>query len=959
MPIHGYSFPIGPTFDYAPRLSEIYKEIRATATYIDRRGVGKTAESKPTAAVTADVVPNVPPRFVVYTTGYTIEEGPAGRLVDKRLSGSDRDGDTLTFGIVEGEEDAGLFELDATTGQLTVLQELDYESSTKALRFTATLHDGKGLDTDNNVINDDTVDVTKRFQVSVIDVEEEGMVTLSNPAPGVGVNLEATLTDGDGIIYTDGDGNIYTKSWQWARSSNGSMNWVYISGETSSSYTTVRADENFFLRASVLYQDNRGSKYAEAVTSRQVYSDNRRPLFPSTETGQRVVPENTRAGVNIGAPAAAVDPENDRLTYSLSGTDAAAFTIVTSTGQLRTKDALDFETKSGYSLTVEVHDGRDDLGNPSTTVDDTQSLTITVENVEEPGSVRLSTLTGTVQALVEVTATLSDDDGPTKILWSWWRSPDGRTDWVKVADETSETPDTYTPTPGEDAGNYIRATASYTDGHGPNKTKTATVVSPRVGDPPPVNSAPVFPSTENGQREVVENATGEYPIGDPVFANDFDDDALTYSLSGTDRASFTIDANTGQLRLAWGVKLDYEGKRSYRVTVEVTDGRNQNGAPDNGVIDDTINVVITVTDVNEAPVVTGDASPSFRENETSVVASYAGADPEGDTLTWSVSLSYAYGISERGQLYFLEPPTFEAEFPFYAVTVFATDEGNLRGSLDVTVNLTDVEEEGKVTITPPRGWVNPRTQFSAKLVDDDGGITGETWKWERSSNRSSWIVITGAMSSVYRARADDANHYLRATVSYEDRRGNKKTASAELTLRIGDTQPATNSAPEFPDITTTRTISQGTAAGRNVGLPVQATDADDDEVLTYSLTGSATAKFDIDPATGQIRTRAVLDPDVPDTYTGTVSVHDWFDDNYKPSTAIDASIDVTITVTAPPPRPRRRRRRRRRRRTSSDPEPAPQVHRRQYDKPVGGGGLRIRREYRQTGSGQRRRWRHP
>ena len=49
-------------------------------------------------------------------------------------------------------------------------------------------------------------------------------------------------------------------------------------------------------------------------------------------------------------------------------------------------------------------------------------------------------------------------------------------------------------------------------------------------------------------------------------------DPLVYSLSGTNAASFTIDAGTGQLSVGQNVALDYETKRSYRVTVEVTDG---------------------------------------------------------------------------------------------------------------------------------------------------------------------------------------------------------------------------------------------------------------------------------------------------------------------------------------------------------------------------------------------------
>ena len=165
---------------------------------------------------------------------------------------------------------------------------------------------------------------------------------------------------------------------------------------------------------------------------------------------------------------------------------------------------------------------------PSTSVDDTQAVTITIENEEEPGTVTLSTDTGTIQARVEVTAELSDDDRPTGVTWQWWRSPNGRTLWVEIQGATNPT---YTPTLEEDAGNYIRATASYTDGHEPSITDTAHGVSPRVGQPPPINSAPAFPST-SAQREVAEDATGGTAIGDPVAATDFNDDVLTYSLTG-------------------------------------------------------------------------------------------------------------------------------------------------------------------------------------------------------------------------------------------------------------------------------------------------------------------------------------------------------------------------------------------------------------------------------------------
>ena len=54
-----------------------------------------------------------------------------------------------------------------------------------------------------------------------------------------------------------------------------------------------------------------------------------------------------------------------------------------------------------------------------------------------------------------------------------------------------------------------------------------------------------------------------------------------------------------------------------------------------------------------------------------------------------------------------------------------------------------------------------------------------------------------------------------------------------------------NVAPEFAAETMERSVAENTAAGENIGDPVTATDADDDE-LTYTLGGADMASFDID-----------------------------------------------------------------------------------------------------------------
>ena len=60
----------------------------------------------------------------------------------------------------------------------------------------------------------------------------------------------------------------------------------------------------------------------------------------------------------------------------MEGTDEASFTFDASTRQIKTLLALDYETKSSYSVTIKVSDGTDS---------DTVVVTITVTDLDEEG----------------------------------------------------------------------------------------------------------------------------------------------------------------------------------------------------------------------------------------------------------------------------------------------------------------------------------------------------------------------------------------------------------------------------------------------------------------------------------------------------------------------------------------------------------------------------------------------
>ncbi|MCG9129138.1 leucine-rich repeat domain-containing protein [Candidatus Poribacteria bacterium] len=84
---------------------------------------------------------------------------------------------------------------------------------------------------------------------------------------------------------------------------------------------------------------------SEDVPLDVMMSVNTAPVFTDGTDTTRSIAENTSADTNIGAPITATDTQTDTLAYTLSGTEATAFEIDSSTGQLKTKASLDYETK--------------------------------------------------------------------------------------------------------------------------------------------------------------------------------------------------------------------------------------------------------------------------------------------------------------------------------------------------------------------------------------------------------------------------------------------------------------------------------------------------------------------------------------------------------------------------------------------------------------------------------------
>ena len=144
------------------------------------------------------------------------------------------------------------------------------------------------------------------------------------------------------------------------------------------------------------------------------------PVFTEGTNATRTIAENTAVGVNIGTPVAATDADDDALTCTLSGADVAAFSIDPTTGQLKTRATLDYETKSTYTATITVSDG---------TFTSTITVTISVTEIDETPPKRAPVFTDgsrTIRTVAEnvpgvdvgapITATDADNDTLTYTL---------------------------------------------------------------------------------------------------------------------------------------------------------------------------------------------------------------------------------------------------------------------------------------------------------------------------------------------------------------------------------------------------------------------------------------------------------------------------------------------------------------------------------------------------------------
>ncbi len=374
-------------------------------------------------------------------------------------------------------------------------------------------------------------------------------------------------------------------------------------------------------------------KFSDTCMARLSFTlnqDNAAPEFSSTSTtrsfAETVGDATVGSAGNVGAAVTATDSDNDTLTYRLEGMDAGKFTIVSGSGQIRTKvgESYDRETKASYSVMVKADDS-----NGGT---DTIAVTVNVNNATEkplkPAAPFVSTASAT---RVNVMWSAPSNTGRPEITSYDLQYRQGMTgSWTDGPQDVASTSSEIT--------NLIEGTEYQVQVRASNSDGDGTWSEPGTGRTRD-NRAPEFPgtSTTRSFAETVGNAMvgSADNIGGAVTATDDDNDTLSYSLEGMDKDSFTIDSGTGQIKTKVGSKYDRETKASYSVTVKAGD---QNGGTD------TIAVTINVTNVAEKPLTP--ARPSVSSGSTmSVNVMWNAPSNTGRPAITTYDLQYRQGMT--------------------------------------------------------------------------------------------------------------------------------------------------------------------------------------------------------------------------------------------------------------------------------------------------------------------------
>ena len=808
--------------------------------------------------VDADVRLNAP-TFTSPATASVAEN----QVAAYEAAATDADGDPLRYSL--SGTDAALFTIDANTGEVRFRAAPDFE---------APGDDDRDNVYDITVTASDGTNRTEQAVAITVTNENDNAPTFTSPAT-VSVAENQVATYEAAATDADGDSLRYSLSGTDAALFTIDANTGEVRFRAAPDFEAPGDDDGDNVY-DITVTASDGAKRTEQTVAITVTNENDNvPAFTSPATAS--VAENQVA--TYEAAAAATDADGDPLSYSLSGTDAALFTIDANTGEVRFRAAPDFEMPGDddgdnvYDITVTASDGTNGTNH-------NVAITVTNENDNVPAFTSPATVSVAENQVAAYEAAATDADGdPLSYSLSGTDAAlftiDANTGEVRFM----ASPDFEMPG-DDDMDNVYDITVTASDGD--NRTEQAVAITVTNEN----DNAPTF--TSPATVSVAENQASAYGAA----AGDADGDSLRYSLSGTDAALFTIDANTGEVRFMAAPDFeapgDDDGDNVYDITVTASDGDNRTEQA----------VAITVTNENDnAPTFTSPATVSVAENQVAAYAAAAAADADGDPLRYSLSGTDAalFTINANtGAVRFMAAPDFEAPGDadrdnVYDITVTASD-GDNRTEQAVAITVTNENDNAPTFTSPATASVaeNQASAYGAAATDADG----DTLVYSLSGTDAALFTIDANTGEVRFMAApdfeapgdDDGDNVYDITVTASD---GDNSANHNVAITV------TNENDNVPAFTSPATASVAENQVATYEAAAAATDADGDP-LSYSLSGTDAGLFTIDANTGEVSFRAAPDFEAPgdadrdNVYDITVTASDG--DN-------SANHNVAITVT--------------------------------------------------------------
>ena len=554
-----------------------------------------------------------------------------------------------------------------------------------------------------------TLHITGTNDAATVSSESKS-VSEGDTAAALNTSGALTIADVDsGEAHVVAQTNVHGAYGDFSIDANGA--WTYVgNGAHDELHAGEVVSDSFIVKS----QDGTAS----GVVKVTITGTNDAPMITSGSTG--TVAENAPTSTVV-YDASASDPDaGDTVGFSLGGTDAAAFSIDATTGEVRLNASADFEAKTSYAIDV--------IGTDAGGLTNTKAVTINVTNVNEAPSVT-SASTGTVAenaptSTVVYDASASDPDAGDTVGFS-----------LGGADAAAFNIDATTGEVRLNTSANYEAKSSYvidvigTDGGGLSSTKAVTVTVTNV------NEAPTITSGASGS--VAENA----PASTVVYtATSSDVDAgangqVSYTLTGADASLLSINA-AGQVTL--NTVANFEAKSSYAFNVVATDG----GTPS---LADTKAVTIGVVDVNEAPtaVVPSNVLNSIDENTSTAshikVADLAVTDDALGTNTLSLSGADAASFEIAGNALYLKAGValdYETKTS-YAVNVNVNDPsvgGNPDASQSFTLNVNNLTEN-----------VAPVALGESIVISDNVTVINKAWVLGNDSDSDGGTLVFASL----------------------------------------------------------------------------------------------------------------------------------------------------------------------------------------------------------------------